>query len=404
MYTDDPGEIAALQAYWRLAEDGESWIQTVAAVRQDHGLKPQDMTRLVNEHATACITDITCTDCHEPLPVANRTNFADVIRRGNTQCGTCWAFAESRRHLEEQEQAARIRAEIDRRFPVVQTEPLDVAETSLLQAVGLHAMFSDPAVEDQGLSTPTNIWPKERPWAPSSLRWEYERRLMHDGDQSVVRSHPASHPDAFVAEDGEITGSFYLGKISYYMLGPDTDPKEHIAPVLSELNRIFREGPWPKPWLNQWRDLWNELALADAQAYLDMKLAEHHLEMKQGDGTRTALADALATFSLGQVFNFIYRATKDSAAYYQRGGVNKRQAANSTVGRISASADRARANGWETKSFGRPWNLPLSATGEVFFNKVMWQADMMQVAIDAASPPLHAWPNKHSDEPEGDQG
>lgn len=167
--------------------------------------------------------------------------------------------------------------------------------------------------------------------------------------------------------------------------------------LLTQLNRVFREGPWPSPWLDQWRDLWDELALAYASAYLDMKLSEHHLEMKQGEGTQAALADALATFSLGQVFNFIYRATKDSAAYYQRGGVTKRQAANSTVGRISGSADRARAEGWEVKSFSRPWNLPLSAIGETFFSKVMWQADMMQVVAEGARPPIHAWPEENGD-------
>lgn len=126
-----------------------------------------------------------------------------------------------------------------------------------------------------------------------------------------------------------------------------------------------------------------------------MKLGEHNLEMKQGEGTLTGLVDALATFSLGQVFNFIYRATKDSAAYYQRGGMNKRQAANSTVGRISAAADRARANGWEIKSFGRPWTLPLSAIGETFFSKVMWQADMMPVVRrDAIASPHAAAPQR----------
>lgn len=71
--------------------------------------------------------------------------------------------------------------------------------------------------------------------------------------------------------------------------------------------------------------------------------------------------------------------------------MNKRQAANSTVGRISAAADRARANGWEVKAFGRPWNLPLSAIGETFFSKVMWQADLMQVVGRDARLPLHVW-------------
>ncbi|MGY5124301.1 hypothetical protein [Streptomyces nigrescens] len=73
-----------------------------------------------------------------------------------------------------------------------------------------------------------------------------------------------------------------------------------------------------------------------------------------------------------------------------------------TVSRISAAADQARANGWEVKAFGRPWNLPLSAIGEVFFSKVMWRADMMQVAVDAAHPPLHAWPDGKPDDSDGE--
>jgi ssDNA-binding Zn-finger/Zn-ribbon topoisomerase 1 len=389
IYTDDPTEVAALQAYWQLADDGESWAQTVTAIRAEHGLTQQEMTRLVRECAFAHLLDVKCPSCGDPSPLSSRANFAEIRRQGNVLCPACRAEAEAEKARLEKERAAARRAALIDTFPVHDTEAIQAYSLSLFTAVALHALFSDPAVEDAGLTTPTSIWPKDRPWAPGSLHYDYERRLMH-GDRPVIRSHYDSHADAFVWEDGTPTGSFYLGQVSYYLLGPQVELRDRPAGVLHELNRIFREGPWPEAWLGQWRDLWDELALAQASAYLDMKLGEHHLEMKQGDGTRAALADALATFSLGQVFNFIYRAAKDSAAYYQRGGVNKRQAANSTVGRISAAADRARANGWEIKSFGMPWNLPMSAIGETFFSKVMWQADMMHVAARDAHPPLHA--------------
>lgn len=412
IYSDVPDEVAALQAYWKLAEDGETWAQTVAEVRAQYGLKPQELTRIVQTGGAAFLADITCTECGDVTEVANRTQFATLIRQGNILCDVCRALAQQERQQAQQQLAKKRREAVTQVFPVRREEPLEIGNLSLFQAVALHPLFSDPAVEDAGLTTPTSIWPKERRWAPDGLQWDYERRLLH-ADRRLIAVHPDSHQDAFVWEGDAPDGSFYLGQVSYYLLGSEEELRTRSPQLLHELNQTFREGPWPAKWHGQWRDLWDELSLSYASMYLDMKLGEHHLEMKQGDGTRAALADALATFTLGQVFNFIYRAAKDSAAYFQRGGVNKRQAANSTVGRISASVDRARANEWEIKSFGRPWNLPLSAIGETFFGKVMWQADMMQAVARDVLPPQHAaaeqeadsrqsvdsdWPNEPSDD------
>lgn len=403
IYTEDPDQAAVLRAYWRLADDGETWEQTVASIRETWGLKQQELTLLVQACGTAHLPEVTCPQCGEARWATGRKHFTELIRQGNALCDSCRAVAQAEREKAAKEAEAKRRTELLKAFPVCCDGDLTPDDLSLFDAVALHALFSDPAVEDAGITTPTNIWPKERRWAPGSVRYDFERRLVRS-EPVTIMAHPDSHADAFAWEGDAPTGSFYLGDVSYYLLGVADDLAARPPRLVGALNQVFREGPWPESWLGQWRDLWNELTLADAQAYLDMKLGEHHLEMKQGDGTRTALADALATFSVGQVFNFIYRATKDSAAYYQRGGVNKRQAANSTVGRISAAADRARASGWEVKSFGRPWNLPLSAIGEVFFSKVMWQADMMPVAMDAAHPPLHSWPEPQSDGTEAEQG
>jgi hypothetical protein len=388
-HTHDPEEQALLRAYWALDEDGQSWRQTVTQVRGDHGLTSTEMTRIVRSGATAWAPGAACLECGELYSVAHRTEYAELLRHGARECRVCQAAARAAELQAAQERQVSRRTQVLERFPVIYQERPPVQELSLFQAVGLHTLFSDPAVEDAGLTTPTHGWPKERPWAPTNLRVEYERRLIR-AEPATIHTHPDSHEDAFVWEDGALTGKFYLGAISYHLIGAELDLAKRAPAMLQELNLTFREGPWPTPWLEQWQSLWEELTLSYAATYLDMKLGEHHLEMKQGEGTRTALADALATFSLGQVFNFIYRATKDSAAYYQRGGVTKRQAANSTVGRLSGSADRARANGWETKSFGRPWNLPLSAFGEVFFSKVMWQPEMMDLTVKDVRPPKHA--------------
>ncbi|MFI6653204.1 hypothetical protein ACIBI8_37145 [Streptomyces sp. NPDC050529] len=399
LYTDVPEEVAAIEAYWRLAPDGETWEQTVTEVRAKFGLKAQELTRLVQTGAAAFVVDLACTTCNGVTDVAHRTEFASLIRQGNIVCGSCQLAERQDREEAKRQQAKQRRDALLQRFPIRTTDALTVDSLSLFQAIALHAMFSDPAVEDAGLTTPTGIWPKDRRWAPDNRLYDFERRLLN-AEHRTVAVHPDSHQDAFVWKDDAPDGSYYLGQVSYYLHGPEEELNARSPRLLRDLNQTFREGPWPSQWHGQWRDLWDELALSYASAYLDMKLGEHNLEMKQGEGTLTALSDALATFSLGQVFNFIYRATKDSAAYYLRGGVNKRQAANSTVGRISAAADRARANEWEVKSFGRPWTLPLSAIGETFFNKVMWQADMMPVVAREAVVPQHAVPAQTADVPQ----
>ena len=78
---------------------------------------------------------------------------------------------------------------------------------------------------------------------------------------------------------------------------------------------------------------------------------------------------------MAQVYNFIWRATKDAAAYYMRSSISKRQAANSVVGNISRNMERALANGWDVKPFNRNYNLPQSSLSRIIFNVVLGTDD-----------------------------
>ncbi|SEQ96140.1 hypothetical protein [Streptomyces radiopugnans] len=390
VHTNDPAEEAAYRAYWKRSADGEGWASSVADVSKAHGISPMDMSRIVKTCGTATCHDLKCPECGAPKVVTGRTDLVKALRLTNVLCSACQAGQKAAAERAAREKQERLRRALLEKFPLrTNEEDLTPDSLTLFEAVALHALFNDPAVEEAGMSTPLRIWPEERPWALPSVRVELER-ILAEARPAVVFAHPDSHHDAFEWSDGAPTGAFYLGSVSYHLVGTG-QPRERAPRLLDALNRVFREGPWPEDWLLEWEDLWDRLVLADACAYLDMKLREHHLEMKQGDGTRAVLADALATFSLGQVYNFIYRAARDSAAYYQRGGVNARQAANSTISRITASVARARAAQWDMKSYGRVWNLPLTAIGETFFNAVMWQPDTMGLTRREVRPPLHAW-------------
>ena len=383
--TEDETEAAVCQAYWRQADDG-SWAQTIADVRRDYHLTQAQIGRII-EGCTASSDALRCPECKQRYVLKTRTHFGELSRSSGPRCSSCQAAIE-----EAKRDAAR--AERERRAEIIADEytiydsgtvvrPEDLL---LSEAVALHALLSDPAMEDQGFATPIEGWPKERPFATPPAHIELLRALVQ---QSLLFAHPDSSTAAF-AWDGEKQAGFYLDQAGFYVRGTGPTAKRAYN-LVEELTTVFREGPWPKQWLTGWADLWDQLALADASVYLDRKLTEHRLTLNQGDGTMTALKDALASFSLGQVYNIIFRAARDSAAYYQRGGINMRQAANSTVGRITASTGRARANDWDLKPFRRDWHQPLSAVGETFFTSVMWIPDMMTVARRDAQAPRHAF-------------
>lgn len=127
--------------------------------------------------------------------------------------------------------------------------------------------------------------------------------------------------------------------------------------------------------------------------------AEHDLPFAAGPKTVTTLQDLLETFSIGQVYSFIWRAARDSIAYFVREGVPRQQAANSAIGRIQRSADNARANRWDVKGFRRTPKLPISMLSHLFFTVTMKVPDLMTAQLSEAQPPRSTYsgpgPGKH---------
>jgi len=85
-----------------------------------------------------------------------------------------------------------------------------------------------------------------------------------------------------------------------------------------------------------------------------------------GEKTRHVVANAINDFSIGQVYSFIWRASKDAAAFYVRERVTKTHAANTVVGAIERSAERAVANGWDVKDYRRDRRVPETPLVQVF--------------------------------------
>ncbi len=107
-----------------------------------------------------------------------------------------------------------------------------------------------------------------------------------------------------------------------------------------------------------------------------MKLDHYNqLSFSPGEKTLQTISVCLENFSVAQLYNFIWRAARDTAAYYMRSSISKKQAANSVVRSISRSLEQSLANDWDVKPFSRNYNLPQSSLSRIIFNTLLGTDD-----------------------------
>ena len=100
-------------------------------------------------------------------------------------------------------------------------------------------------------------------------------------------------------------------------------------------------------------------------------MSEHGFSFNPGEKTLLVLNNLLEEFSVSQAYNLIWRAAKDAAAFYIREHVSKEHAANTVVGSIQRQFERARAEGWKIKPYGRDRRCPQSMVSQVLFNTAL---------------------------------
>lgn len=190
--------------------------------------------------------------------------------------------------------------------------------------------------------------------------------IKHLHNKSLLYVHPDSEPEAFVNDD---ISRFYIWHV-YYAPPTSTKSPKNPSGLFNELLSLMK-GDWSEEWCEEAFALWKRVALEEAIEYLLFVLNEHHFEFSPGEKTNQYLEYALQNFSTAQVFNTIWRAAKDAAAYYQREGISKRQAANAAIASIQRISERAVAEEWEIKPFGRNFKCPQTMISEVLYNSAI---------------------------------
>jgi hypothetical protein len=189
----------------------------------------------------------------------------------------------------------------------------------------------------------------------------------------LIFVHPNSDIYAFNFE-GEECKSFNLDKVFWVLPrgGNGVSAQQFIA----DTEDLLKTEEWPAGWCEEAYILWKRIALEECLQYLEMVLEEHKLPFNPGEKTNLMFSHVLEKYSVAQAYNFIWRAAKDAAAFYQRGGVNKQHAANTVVGAIQRQAERALSEGWEVKAYHRDFRCPQSMISQVLFNTSLQIGDI----------------------------
>lgn len=191
----------------------------------------------------------------------------------------------------------------------------------------------------------------------------------------LISSHLiAVNPDTEIEriqfyEDGSF--DFNKTEVSYQILYDDSH--DSLGSFYTNLEAML-----PSLLLANVDEFWfqiRQISVEECLAYLDYTLDRHNIYYEPGTKTWQVLEQCLNDFSVAQIYNFIWRVSRDAAAYYMRENISKKQAANSVVSRLNSLRECAISQNWEVKSFRRDFNLLQSTLSRLVFNSILQTDD-----------------------------
>ncbi|MFC4070716.1 restriction endonuclease [Actinoplanes subglobosus] len=365
--TDDDDLVELCHMYWDIKDDG-SFSYTVKALSERFGQPSHKISKIVAEVCVARSTSRRCVDCSEGFSYTSRASWTASSRYAVERCAEC--INRAQREAKE----ARDKENVSRHLEIANRHAVHddsvsfrATDLDLRSAFFLAALLEDGEDVCQGATVP--IYDRADQLTPTS---EYDFKALETLiDRGLISIHPSSPLEAFTwKDDGSLGDSYYPSRASYYLVGSGT-PESRVERFRKDLAEVISRESWPDHWGDQLSSFWFDVAAEECKSRLVYLLRQHGLDFTPGQKTDDVFRRALRWYSIGQVYYFIYRSAKDSAAYSARREVPKKQAANSAVTRIAAEVDRAYAQGWQVSVFHRDSKVPISTLSHILFTRAL---------------------------------
>ncbi len=363
--TDEEQILDLCKRYWDLKDD--NFKHKATDLSREFNISSGQLAKRVAQHCIAFSTDDVCSVCGANYVYSSRTDFQQ--RSGQRWI---WKCEQCKREEEELKQAERLVAQeryrsiIKAQYAIGSLGPIHPFDLSFADAVYLLSFTRLLATEDFKFAVPLDD--VRRHLSPTTAKDLEIIKQLHAG--RLISVHPNSPIDAFLGEDAD---RFYISKVTWNL--PFGFNSENPKDFASELEEMLRDRDWPVQWVEARVILWKEVAVQECLQYLAIALGEHGLNLSPGDKTLLVINSLLEHLSVGQIYNLIWRAAKDAAAFLVRERVSKQHAANTVVGSIQRYGERAKAEGWEIKPYRRHFECPQSMVSEVLFKAVLQIGD-----------------------------
>jgi hypothetical protein len=368
--TDDENLIQLCTLYWQVDQEG-NFACKVADLARNFGFSTNELGKRVKNSCKALSTANFCDECKAAYVYSSRADLQNLLRYSTFSwlCEDCTKRKEDREKAEQAALIVQKRKLLQQIFSLDQVEEVDAKTLALGDIVYLISFVRLGAAEDFSFISPLGsitdlLSPRKH------LDYDILKRLYKRG---LLFVHPASDIDAFNFE-GKDFKSFDLDKVFWVI--PAGMNGISTQRFIADAEDMLKTKEWPDVWCEEAYILWKQIALEECLQYLEMVLEEHRLPFNPGEKTHLMFSQLLEEYSVAQAYNFIWRAAKDAAAFYQRGGVNKQHAANTVVGAIQRQAEHALSEGWEVKSYRRDFRCPQSMISQVLFNTALQMGDI----------------------------
>jgi hypothetical protein len=384
IFTENKEIISVCELYWTL-DSNLNFLHNISELAELAKIDKLKIPAIVKKSCNAYVNDWICVDCEEPHVSSSRSDFigkrSSLLNASYLQNSFVCSECRQKRRIKDIKEKEKedeltkkvleavdieLRKEIQETYQLSNRELLNIQSLSLTDAIYLISILRGGADE-----TLTQIYPVSTFVQPLSSDDDFSSAIINYlHNKELIFVHPESEPKAFVNDD---ISRFYIYHVHYApplsQLSPD-NPKSLVTELFNLVN-----AEWSEEWCQEALEIWKNVALHECKEYLMLSLKEHHFDFSLSEKTTQYLEYALEHFSTAQVYNTIWRAVKDAAAYYQRERISKRHASNLAISSIQRISERAIAENWDIKPYKRNYKCPPALVSEVLYNLALKLGD-----------------------------
>lgn len=385
IFSSNPDIKALCDLYWELStssidSDWPEFAHSLSAISKLSGIPTKKVERTASDYSAIQIHLWKCKGCEKTYVATSRKLIEDlstgkkvsIANSATYLCGDCEKKEAEKKRLEKETQDQEKRILIRDFFGQMGPKTALASNLTLRQMVYFVSVMQAGGSENLQKIVPLDLW--EQKLSPSK---EHALKIISTiFDDRLIWAHPETTIDSVTAIDPNAgTFSYYPEKVTWQ---PSTSSQSPNIPgsLMQEILDILAV-PWTnETWVNEAYELWFEIALEECKEFLVFQLNEHHFEFNPGEKTTEYLTYALKNFAVSKVFNLIWGSVQSAAALYQKGGISRKQAANTAVSAIQSKTERYIANQWDPKPFERNYSLPESIVARLFYSVVLGLGDI----------------------------